>query len=100
MRNFLACLVVLACSFTASATSYTTGEVAGSFGWGASTNTGRWTPRIPGLVHYAGLPGWNPTYMYPTRFSNASLAVTCNPLCAVGNAFSLPRPHDVELRPH
>jgi hypothetical protein len=27
--------------------------------------------------------------MYPTQFSDASLAITCNPLCAVGNTFSL-----------
>lgn len=92
MKTYLLCIIVLLCSFSASATSYpsySTGEVAGYFGWGSSTNSGFWTPRIPALPYSVGLPGWNLTYMYPTKFSNATLSVACNPLCAVGNTFSL-----------
>jgi hypothetical protein len=89
MKFFLTPLVVLLCSLSASATSYSTGEVAGFFHWESATNSGNWTPRIPGLVYYQGLPGSNPHYLYPTVFSNATLSVTCNPVCAVGNKFSL-----------
>jgi len=89
MRTFFGCLVLLLCSMSSFATSYSTGEVAGYFGWTASTNLGSWTPRIPGLPFYPGLPGWNPRYLYQTQFSNAILSLTCNPLCAVGNTFSL-----------
>jgi hypothetical protein len=89
MRRFFGCLVLLLCSMGSFATSYSTGEVAGFFGWTGATNVGSWTPRIPGLPYYPGLFGWNPRYLYQTEFSNAILSVTCNPLCAVGNTFSL-----------
>jgi PEP-CTERM motif len=91
MKFFLTPLVVLLCSLSAFATSYSTGEVAGFFDWESATNTGHWTPRIPGLPHYNGTPSHpfrDPHYMYPTGFSNATLSVTCNPVCAVGNKFS------------
>ena len=88
MRTFLALLIVLAASITASATSYATGEVAGHFGWYASTNSGIWTPRIPDLPHFNRPPYATP-YMYPSHFSNATLSVTCSPVCGIGNTFSL-----------
>jgi len=92
VKNFFVCLVVFLCSVSAFATSFSTGEVAGFFGWSASTNSGGWTPRIPGLPYYNGTihhPFQNPHYMYPTIFSGATLSVTCNPLCAVGDTFAI-----------
>ena len=89
MPTFLTFVVVLVGSVSSFATSYSTGEVAGYFGWSSSTNSGVWTPRIPDLPWYPGLPGWNPRYLYPVQFRNASVSVTCNPSCAVGNFFSI-----------
>lgn len=92
MRTSLGCLLVLVCAISASATSYSTGEVAGRFSWSADSNSGLWTPRIPGLPYYEGTlkhPFQNPKYKYPASFSNAKLSVTCNPMCAVGDSFSI-----------
>ena len=88
VRSFLVCLVMLVSSISSFATSYPTGEVAGFFGW-SHLQIVQWTPRIPDLPWSPGIPGWNPRYFYPAQFSNASLAVTCNPSCAVGNMFSI-----------
>jgi hypothetical protein len=84
MKTFLASLVMLLCSVSAFATSYTSGEVAGFFGWNASLNSGGWVVRIPGLPpHIGGSP-----FMYGSTFSDAILSVNCNLICAVGDSFS------------
>lgn len=88
MKTILASLIVLLGSMNAFATSYSSGPVAGYFGWDAATNSGDWTVRIPDLPHL-GYPPYGEPYMYPTTFSNALLSVTCVPLCAVGDKFSI-----------
>ena len=92
MKTFFGCLLVLFCAISASATSYSTGEVAGRFTWSADSNTGVWTPRIPNLPYYNGTlnhPFQNAKYMYPGSFSNATLSVTCSPACGIGDSFSI-----------
>lgn len=88
MKTILASLIVLLGSINLFATSYSSGPVAGYFFWDGSTNSGGWTVRIPDLPHL-GFPPYGEPYMYPTQFSNALLSVTCNPLCAIGNKFSI-----------
>ena len=88
MKTVLASVIVLLASINASATSYASGAVAGYFGWSAAQNSGYWTVRIPDLDHN-GYPPYGEPYMYPTGFGNALLSVTCNPLCAIGDKFSI-----------
>lgn len=88
MKTTLASLILLLASMPAFATSYSTGEVAGYFGWGASSDSGSLTFRLPDLPHI-GYPPYGEPYMYPTSFSNAMMSVACNPLCAIGDKFSI-----------
>lgn len=87
MRTFLASLVMLLSSIGASASSYAVGQ-QGSLYWVASPNNGIWNMRIPDLPWYLGVPGFTPHYHYETSFNNASVSVTCNPVCAIGKTFS------------
>jgi len=88
MKTTLASLILLLASMNAFATSYSTGEVAGYFGWGSSPNSGWLTFRLPDLPH-TGFPPYGEPYMYPTSFSGALLSVACSPLCAIGDKFSI-----------
>ena len=88
MKTILASLIVMVGSINAFATSYSSGPVAGYFNWAALPDVGNWTVRIPDLPHL-GYPPYGEPYMYPTSFSNALLSVTCHPLCAIGDKFSI-----------
>jgi hypothetical protein len=87
MRALPAFFLALLCSLPALATSHRFNAPefnAGEAGYLSAGNSGgSWTPRIPGLTRPAGNP-----HMFPTTFTDTGFAVTCTPVCGIGDSFS------------
>ena len=82
MRSILTFVIVVLASINALATSTSTN--AGYLSWNSAWATDYWTPHIASLSH----PGGDPN-MWPGTFSTSSLAVTCTPICGIGDRFSI-----------
>ena len=82
MRVILVTTFLILSAVSAIATSYDV--QAGSLYYNPITGQGSWTPRMLQIDVGGGTP-----HQIPFTFSSANLTVSCSPMCAVGDTFSL-----------